>query len=289
MPITIECDWCRKPIQRKPCELRMYKHHFCNQECKGAWQSEHVKGSQHPTWSQVIVHCDQCGAELRRPPCEIHAHEHHFCNRTCYHAWRRNQEHLIEKATANLKPMYGPENPGWVPKVKVTCKYCSKVRKVPPSLANRPFCNQECMGAWMSENLTGTDNRNWQGGKEVACSQCGKPVYRLPVYLEKCKFHFCSPECQATWQSIHLCGENNPNWRGGRIPYYGPNWVQQRRLVRERDDYTCQNCGKTEEELGKQLDVHHIIPFRTFGIARYEEANKLDNLISLCPHCHSHT
>jgi predicted HNH restriction endonuclease len=35
------------------------------------------------------------------------------------------------------------------------------------------------------------------------------------------------------------------------------------------------------------LDVHHIIPFRKFGIDRYREANKISNLISLCNSCHS--
>jgi predicted HNH restriction endonuclease len=38
--------------------------------------------------------------------------------------------------------------------------------------------------------------------------------------------------------------------------------------------------------LSRQLDVHHIIPFRKFGIERYQEANSLSNLICYCNLCH---
>jgi 5-methylcytosine-specific restriction endonuclease McrA len=83
-----------------------------------------------------------------------------------------------------------------------------------------------------------------------------------------------------------MSGPNNRNWRGGPLPYYGPNWRQARRNARLRDRYTCQRCGVTEAMLGKQLDVHHIEPFRNFGVERYQEANGTANLISLCPSCH---
>jgi DEAD/DEAH box helicase domain-containing protein len=63
---------------------------------------------------------------------------------------------------------------------------------------------------------------------------------------------------------------------------YGPNWQQQRQAARARDAYTCQVCGMTEN--GRMLEVHHKTPFRTFGA--YREANKLENLITLCPNCH---
>jgi 5-methylcytosine-specific restriction endonuclease McrA len=57
-------------------------------------------------------------------------------------------------------------------------------------------------------------------------------------------------------------------------------------MARVRDNNTCQNCSKTKEMLGKNLDVHHIIPFRNFGVGRHEEANRLYNLISYCNKCH---
>jgi len=68
---------------------------------------------------------------------------------------------------------------------------------------------------------------------------------------------------------------------------YGPEWSRIRDRVRARDQYTCQVCGVPEN--GRQHDVHHKIPFRAFvrnGIVDPTEANRLANLITLCPTCH---
>lgn len=63
---------------------------------------------------------------------------------------------------------------------------------------------------------------------------------------------------------------------------YGPEWSKIRDWVRKRDHYTCQLCGMPEQ--GKAHHVHHKIPFRKFSSA--QEANRLENLITLCPVCH---
>jgi DEAD/DEAH box helicase domain-containing protein len=71
---------------------------------------------------------------------------------------------------------------------------------------------------------------------------------------------------------------------------YGPNWPAQRDAARARDGRRCRQCGAPERE-GRQHDVHHITPFRAFGYVPggndlYELANRLENLITLCPACH---
>ncbi len=63
---------------------------------------------------------------------------------------------------------------------------------------------------------------------------------------------------------------------------YGPNWQKIRETVRARDQFTCQVCGA--KEINRQHDVHHKIPFRTF--TSIEEANRLENLTTLCARCH---
>jgi len=63
---------------------------------------------------------------------------------------------------------------------------------------------------------------------------------------------------------------------------YGPDWGKIRERVRARDKYTCQVCGTPETK--RQHDVHHKVPFKTF-VSR-EEANRLENLTTLCPTCH---
>jgi DEAD/DEAH box helicase domain-containing protein len=63
---------------------------------------------------------------------------------------------------------------------------------------------------------------------------------------------------------------------------YGPTWPQIRDRARARDKYTCQVCGAVETN--RQHDVHHKVPFRAF--TSFVEANRLENLITLCPSCH---
>jgi len=75
-------------------------------------------------------------------------------------------------------------------------------------------------------------------------------------------------------------GENNWWWSGGTVQYRGKNWRKQSRLARERDRDTCQRCGKTKEQVGKNLDVHHISPHIL------SNDNSLENLITYCPSCH---
>lgn len=77
---------------------------------------------------------------------------------------------------------------------------------------------------------------------------------------------------------------------------YGPNWPAQRDAARARDGYRCQGCGQSELA-GRPHDVHHKVPFRAFvadpalrqGLTAeqaWRVANRLENLVTLCPACH---
>jgi 5-methylcytosine-specific restriction endonuclease McrA len=57
-------------------------------------------------------------------------------------------------------------------------------------------------------------------------------------------------------------------------------WHEIRKEVIKRDKYTCQHCGKTEDQC-KKLFVHHIMPWKLY------EDNSMSNLISFCNSCHS--
>ena len=79
------------------------------------------------------------------------------------------------------------------------------------------------------------------------------------------------------------------DWTIAPIRSYGPNWAVQRQRARERDGYRCRLCSRPEQ--GREHDVHHMRPFRTFDYrpgenATYVLANALANLITLCPECH---
>jgi DEAD/DEAH box helicase domain-containing protein len=57
-----------------------------------------------------------------------------------------------------------------------------------------------------------------------------------------------------------------------------------------RDEHRCRQCGATEPP-GRSHDVHHVVPFQTFGWSPGQNeactrANRLDNLVTLCAACH---
>lgn len=145
----------------------------------------------------------------------------------------------------------------------------------------RKFCSHACSSA-----VNGRSNLHETGRSiDAVCDECGQSFRRNEAAINSTKSHFCSQRCFGINLSRTNCGENHPNWKGGEWPYYGPTWPTQRRNARRRDAYTCQQCGITEEQLGRQLDVHHIHSIRDFG-GDYRAANALVNLISYCYRCH---
>ena len=76
-------------------------------------------------------------------------------------------------------------------------------------------------------------------------------------------------------------GENNSFWQGGiaNLPY-PYEFKKIKKIIKERDNYTCQECNKQFKEKNK-LDAHHI----DFN----KKNSKLENLITLCKSCHSKT
>jgi len=87
-------------------------------------------------------------------------------------------------------------------------------------------------------------------------------------------------------------GKDNARWKGGHEQNRGYTWPEQREKRLERDGYECVVCGmdnkEHKEQYGQELHVHHIQKIRNFKTENgidYVEANKLDNLVTLC---HSH-
>jgi len=78
-------------------------------------------------------------------------------------------------------------------------------------------------------------------------------------------------------------GEAMPNWQGGISfePYTAEFNNGLKLQIRKRDNYTCQECGKTEKQLKRKLSIHHI--------DYNKKNNDENNLISLCSKCHGKT
>jgi DEAD/DEAH box helicase domain-containing protein len=75
--------------------------------------------------------------------------------------------------------------------------------------------------------------------------------------------------------------QSQGRWKNGPNDY-GPNWLLQKKLARMRDHFTCQVCGIMETDQAHH--VHHRVPYKLY--TNYEQANQLDNLITICPTCH---
>ena len=76
-------------------------------------------------------------------------------------------------------------------------------------------------------------------------------------------------------------GESHPQWKGGTgtLPY-GPEFTRKfKKMIRERDNQTCQRCEITRSEYGKTLEVHHIDHDKT--------NNDPDNLTTTCSSCNT--
>lgn len=173
--------------------------------------------------------------------------------------------------------------------IGIACKICGTLVKRKPNRIKRfgkAFCTMACFRIYQKENAKYGSEHPQYNRLETICLFCNKKFYRCPSHIRV--NNFCSKVCTDNWMSEMgiRAGENNGHWKGGYEPYYGENWHQQRRNARHRDRYKCQNCPVTEKEIGKQLDVHHKIPFRVFGIKNYIEANTLSNLICYCASCH---
>ena len=123
----------------------------------------------------------------------------------------------------------------------------------------------------ITSQVTGYHKIEWHTHQRLGIGVLEMPVKEFQTY----GYWLSIDEAAVAMLRDQRLWSNDPN-------DYGPNWTQQRAAARERDNYTCQNCGLREE--GRAHDVHHKIPFRAFE--RWSEANRLENLVTLCPACH---
>lgn len=161
-------------------------------------------------------------------------------------------------------------------------------------------CSRQAVAEWIHRYGIDTRSRNPETPSELTeperlremYVENGMSTYRISDQLG------CAPSTVFDWLQEHgirtrsvgsQTGELHHRWKGGGEPYYGENWHEQRRKTLRRDGFKCQRCGTTNEEHKEEheigLDVHHIVPLREFDTR--ENANQLDNLVTLCRRCHN--
>ena len=133
------------------------------------------------------------------------------------------------------------------------------------------------------------------------CKNCKKEYKRNPKYSEKQwgESKFCSRRCQYKGKDSsslvkarkyrnfsNISGKNSHLWRGGITKENekirkSVEYKKWRLGVMERDNYTCQHCGKR----GGDLQADHIKPFAYYKSLRFD----LGNGRTLCKLCHRKT
>jgi ribosomal protein L31 len=180
--------------------------------------------------------------------------------------------------------------------VTKVCETCGKEFSVYQAAAAQKYCSWECRTRQV----------------QLTCEYCGEPFYVKASHAHKrstcsraCKMKLATQQGRHPHQGTHRdettrrrvsdglkryysdAPERHWNFKGGNFSQRRgtySEWREKRQLARERARFQCEICGKTEAELGKQLSVHHIKPFRLFQSA--SEANDLNNLICACQSCH---
>lgn len=192
-----------------------------------------------------ILVCKNCKKEFKSPKKDIQ-----YCSKTCQLDSVRPKTDI--RTTSN-------------------CKICGKEFK---HYGERVVCSKECLSKYMSQQRLNENNPTWIADKEKKkCAKCGKvfEYTRRDLHVGQERV-FCSLNCS----------RNNGNNKeitnnvGGNHKYlFGFN-KKLKNKIKERDNYSCQLCGETED-----LHVHHI---------DYNKNNIEDNnLITLCKRCHNIT
>lgn len=131
---------------------------FYNRACggDGGNTGAYLKGKDSPLYGRgkpriprIKAKCDYCGKEVERLESEIKNKSNIFCSRECQHKWRG--EHLR-----------GKDSPLYKQRTKVKCDYCGKeLERLEWELKNNKnnFCNQECFGKWLSEQMRGREDK----------------------------------------------------------------------------------------------------------------------------------
>lgn len=239
--------------------------------------------------------CPTCGKELNTPQGmrqhHTKVHGERLPNRTCvdcdtdfYHA-KAQREFCY-----NCNPNAGEHNGNWKDaKETAECRLCGEEFEYYPSDKKGVYC-PECVAG--SDEFLG--DAYWEVHDiervERECEQCGVEMQVLQSHIDYQQSErgittgrFCSRSCHSDWMSHHWVGEEHHAWKGGAAKY-GRSWNSVRQQALERDGFSCQICGKHQDELDRQPDVHHIQPVREFD--DYNQAHTVENLISLCRSCH---
>lgn len=253
-----------------------------NEYCALCHSCSH-KGSKSSLWKggPITRVCGICGKSFLADLSQIKKGWGKYCSRKCM-------------GMAQSKYRKGKNNTNWKGgAVKRICKECGEGFFIPPSWIKKgggTFCSLKCRDLAFSKNNKGPNSPLWKGGKvKRVCKNCKIPFYVYPSRIRGGWGAFCSNECRILFNR----GKNSPAWKGGISfePYCSKFNEEFKKYIRAKFDNVCFLCGKTEEENGRKLDVHHVNYDKNCGCAETKEDKKAEDescqFVPLCRSCNS--
>lgn len=160
-------------------------------------------------------------------------------------------------------------------------KYCPACRKI--AMKNRAQYERtpEIRAKTSASNKGKHNNTGWQHKPETRDKIAGAWTDEMREAARERGLKYAADREWRLRIADALSGENNPNWQGGLTGQkYAPGFDKTlKRTIRERDNFTCQLCTRTEDELGYALSIHH---------ADYDKSNHDEsNLFATCKRCNS--
>lgn len=138
-----------------------------------------------------------------------------------------------------------------------TCRYCNSQFWRYNYLKNsRIFCSKIC----------GDKHRSIYEKIDKSCLHCNKQFKYTPKPNSNSVGNYCSITCRNNAYSVY---------KGGHIGTR-PRWKTQRNRFLNLGNNFCFKCGSNSK-----IHVHHVIPYRI------SKDDSFNNLVSLCPKCHS--
>lgn len=202
--------------------------------------------------------CGYCSKTVIKAPKDIKRSAVQFCDRVCCAKYMAEGNHHH----------YNPDR-------HYNCLTCGVYVK----RANSKYCSVKC------RDITNRGESHSKYNKtEVACSECSKPHLRNPSITHAT--NFCSKNCQNSYHSRRISGEDNPRFKDGiwkgvkqvKLIYGNGFTLKLRKKIRLRDNNTCQVCFMDGREHKMNMHVHH---------ADYNKTNNEEsNLICVCRYCH---
>jgi len=203
---------------------------------------------------KIPVVCQECGITIYLKPNKAKGRK--YCSSKCFYQ---------NIPSGKNNPLYGRPSPNRVDSILIICEYCGKEFYVKPCKKNAKYCSNKC------RHSSGHSEETKEKLRQKALEQ-----FKDGVPQE-------TKDKIGKAQIGQRLGSKNPAWLGGKsFEKYGMEFNNKlREKIRQRDNYKCQMCWTTENDVDHKLSVHHI---------DYDKKNNSENnLILLCRKCHSKT